>query len=420
MLLSKSLKIVGGKKLQGSIKISGAKNLALPALSAGIMTSENITLNNVPKLTDISSMIDLLQYLGSNIEHIDNVVQISTKNVVTTCAPYDFVSKMRASILVLGPLVARFKKARVSLPGGCAIGVRGVDMHVKALIDMGADITISGGDIDVVAKYGLHGTDVVFPFPTFTGTENIVMAACLAKGRTVIVNAAVETEVEHLCLLLRSMGAQIDGIGTSVLTIDGVNDLGGCTFDIIPDRIEAGTYAVAAVVTHGDIVLEGARHDHLRAFLECLKCAGADVCDVDTGIRVAMSGDILPIDIETAPYPGFPTDLQGQFMAAMCLCNGSCVIRESVFENRFMHVQELCRMGANINVSDRCAHIVGVDKLVGARVMASDLRASAALVLAGLSADGVSIVDRLYHLYRGYEAFYDKLAGVGADVELIS
>ena len=420
MLLPKSLKITGKKRLSGTIKISGSKNLSLPALSAGLLTKEDITLNNIPKLTDISSMINLLQHLGSNITNNNESISINTKKIATHYASYDFVSKMRASILALGPLLARFGKARVSMPGGCAIGVRSVDMHIKALVAMGADIRINDGDIDAVAEHGLHGTDIVFPFPTVTGTENVVMAACLAKGRTVIANAAIEPEVCALCDLLQSMGAKIDGIGNPVLTIDGVDTLGGAVFDVIPDRIEAGTYAIASVVTGGDITLGSACYEHLNMFFECLKCAGASVKQSQDGVRVAMSNDILPVDIETAPYPGFPTDLQGQFMAAMSICNGSCVIRESVFENRFMHVQELCRMGAKISVSDRCAHISGVTSLVGAHVMASDLRASAALVLAGLSADGVTTVNRLYHLFRGYENFYDKLCCVGADIELLT
>lgn len=416
------MRIIGGSRLVGDIKISGSKNLSLPSIAAGLMTDEPIILDNVPQLADVVSMVELLNYLGSEISYINkNKISIQTKDLKSFEAPYDFVRKMRASILTLGPLLGRFKKASVSLPGGCAIGTRGIDLHLKALEHLGATIRIEHGYIHAEApEEGLIGCDINFPISTVTGTENIMMAACFAKGNTRIINSAMEPEIFAFAELLNAMGGKITGHGTSIITVEGVEQMHGCEFSIIPDRIEAGTYAIAAAITYGEVLLRGCKYDHLTSFFDALKTTGA-ICEDrgSQGVFVSMNRgeSICGVDIQTAPYPGFPTDLQAQFMVLMTICNGSSSITENIFENRFMHVPELARMGANINVIGKTAFVTGVPKLNGASVMATDLRASVSLILAGLSADGETIVNRLYHLDRGYEDIDQKLANCGVTVE---
>ncbi len=416
-----SMRIQGGNILRGEIKISGAKNLALPALVASILSEESIILDNVPNLADISSMLELLEYLGSDIRCIGkHKIDICLKNLKFFEAPYDFVRKMRASILTLGPLVGRFGRASVSLPGGCAIGTRGVDLHLKALESLGASIEIDNGYIHADAKDGLIGCDITFPISTVTGTENIMMAACFAKGTTRLINSAMEPEVVEFANLLNLMGAKISGHGTSIITIEGVQKLHGCEYEIIPDRIEAGTYAIASAMTNGKILLKGAKYDHLTTFFDTLRYVGVSSDILDDGILVYRDNDFEKMkgfDIQTSPYPGFPTDLQAQYMVLMTICEGSSSITENIFENRFMHVPELIRMGANISIHGRTAIINGVEYLNGAQVMATDLRASVSLVLAGLSAKGETIVNRLYHLDRGYDDIDNKLISCGAVIE---
>ena len=414
-----SMRIAGGSRLEGEIRVSGAKNLALPALVATILTDKPLTLKNIPNLADVKSLQELLNCIGTEINYTDTHTVILTRgDIKSTIASYDFVRKMRASILVLGALIARCKKATVSLPGGCAIGARGVDLHVKALEIMGAEIAIENGYIEAKAPNGLTGCDIAFPMTTVTGTENILMAATLAKGTTRIINAAMEPEVEAFCELLNKMGAKISGAGTSVITVEGMGELHGTEFEIIPDRIEAGTYVVAAAVTNGKVLLKNCRFEHLASFFETLNSAGVACEKVDNGVQVYRKSDeIQPISIQTAPYPGFPTDLQAQYAVLMSICNGSASITENIFENRFMHVPELARMGANISIQGKTALITGVEKLKGAQVMATDLRASVSLVIAGLVAEGETIVNRLYHLDRGYERIEEKLNNCGAHVE---
>lgn len=412
------MRIAGGYQLNGEIEISGAKNLALPALVASLLLSEKVTYTNVPCLADIQSLLELLTYIGTNVTGIGgHRVTLSTQEVKSTTAPYDFVRKMRASILVLGALMARCKMAKVSLPGGCAIGARGVDLHIKALEMMGAEITIENGYIDAKAPNGLSGCDITFPITTVTGTENILMAAVLAKGTTRLINAAMEPEVEAFCELLNKMGAKISGAGSSVITIEGVTDLHGTEFEIIPDRIEAGTYAIAAAATNGRVLLKNCKYEHLASFFETLNLAGVTCDKRKDGVLVYREeNEIQPVSIQTAPYPGFPTDLQAQYMVLMSFSNGSASITENIFENRFMHIPELARMGANIEIRGKTAIITGVKKLTGAQVMATDLRASVSLVIAGLAAEGETIVNRLYHLDRGYENLEEKLNNCGAHV----
>lgn len=418
-----SMRIIGGNPLNGEIKISGAKNLALPALVATLLTDDQIIFNNVPQLADITSLLELLAYLGTEIQFSDDphTATLTTAKLNSTEAPYDFVRKMRASILVLGPLVSRFKKASVSLPGGCAIGSRGVDLHIKALEHMGAEILIENGYIHASAPNGLTGCDITFPITTVTGTENILMAAVLAKGTTRLINAAMEPEIIAFAELLNKMGANITGQGTPIITIEGVESLHGAEFDIIPDRIEAGTYALAAAVTNGKILLKNCRYNDLASFFETLTLAGVVCSEQDDGVLVYRHCEkIHPVDIQTAPYPGFPTDLQAQYTVLMTICKGTASITENIFENRFMHIPELSRMGANIAVHGRTAIVTGVNKLTGAQVMATDLRASVSLVLAGLMAEGETIVNRLYHIDRGYEHIEEKLRNCGANLERIS
>lgn len=417
-----SMRIIGGSRLTGEIEISGAKNLALPALVTTLLTDQKITLKNVPDLADIRSLLDLLEHIGTDVNYIDkHTIELSTSFIKSVEAPYDFVRKMRASILVLGPLTTRFNRALVSLPGGCAIGSRGVDLHIRALELMGASISIENGYIKTNVNGSLVGCDITFSIATVTGTENVLMAAVLAQGTTRIINAAMEPEIVAFCDLLNKMGANISGAGTSIITIEGVEQLHGTEFEIIPDRIEAGTYAVAAAVTGGKLLLRNCHYNHLTSFFETLARAGITCDKTETGVTVYRTGqNIAPIDIQTAPYPGFPTDLQAQYTVLMSICNGSASITENIFENRFMHIPELSRMGADISIHGKTAVVTGVKKLTGAQVMATDLRASVSLVIAGLIAEGETIVNRLYHIDRGYEDIEKKLNSCGANVERFS
>ena len=417
-----SMRIIGGSKLNGEIHISGAKNLALPALTATILTDSKIILKNVPKLADINSMLELLSYLGTEIEFIDeHSIAFKTNTIRSTEAPYDFVRKMRASILTLGPLIARCGQASVSLPGGCAIGARGVDLHIKALEHLGAEITIENGYIHAIARNGLKGCDITFPIVTVTGTENIMMAAALARGTTRLINAAMEPEIIAFAELLNRMGAKIEGYGTPIMVIEGVDSMHDAEFSIISDRIEAGTYAIAAAATNGKILLKNCVYDDLTTFFDTLTAAGVACEAKDDGVLVYRSREsLVSVDMQTSPFPGFPTDLQAQYMVLMTTANGTSSITENIFENRFMHVPELSRMGANIAVHGRTAVVTGVEKLRGAPVMATDLRASMSLVLAGLMSEGETIVNRLYHIDRGYEDIEKKLTNCGAQVERIT
>jgi UDP-N-acetylglucosamine 1-carboxyvinyltransferase len=410
--------VEGGPRLAGKIPISGAKNAALPLLAAALLPSGASTFRNVPQLADVRTMAKLLRMLGWTVEgtHSLSIAPPSGKKKPKLEAPYDLVRTMRASVLVLGPLVARFGKARVSMPGGCNIGARPIDQHLKGLEAMGAKVTLDHGYVDVEAKR-LKGATIVLDMPTVTGCENIMMAAVLAKGRTVVENAAREPEVEELALVLNKMGAKIQGAGTPIITIEGVDELLPIEHAIIPDRIEAGTFAVAAAITRGDVLLEGARAEHMDAIIAKLRSAGASISVEAGGVRVKGTGEIQPIDIVTQPHPGFPTDMQAQFMVMACQARGQSVIKEMIFENRFQHVPELNRMGAEIQTSGRVAVIKGGSKLTGASVMATDLRASASLVIAGLVATGKTEVLRVYHLDRGYEAIEKKLVAVGAKIK---
>jgi UDP-N-acetylglucosamine 1-carboxyvinyltransferase len=409
--------VEGGQRLVGEIKISGAKNAALPILAAGLLPTGASTFKNVPALEDVRTMGKLLRRLGCEVEADKHTLTVepATGKKAKLEAPYDLVKTMRASVLVLGPLVARYGRGRVSLPGGCAIGARPIDQHLKGLAAMGGKVTLEHGYVEVEAKR-LRGAHIVLDMPTVTGCENLMMAAALAKGRTVLENAAREPEVEELALVLNKMGARIQGAGTAVITIEGVDELSAIEHAIIPDRIEAGTFAVAAAITRGDLLLRDARMEHLDAVTAKLRTAGATVTADQHGVRVKGGGELHPVDITTQPHPGFPTDMQAQFMVLACIARGQSVIKEMIFENRFMHVPELGRMGADIQVSDRIAVIRGGRPLSGASVMATDLRASASLVLAGLVADGKTEVLRVYHLDRGYESIEKKLRGVGAKI----
>jgi UDP-N-acetylglucosamine 1-carboxyvinyltransferase len=423
------IRIRGGVPLHGTIAVSGAKNAALPLMTASLLTDETLQLANLPHLADITTLANLLVQLGVSLAmdghapnggHAGRVVSLRAQKITSTTASYDLVRKMRASILVLGPLLARERKARVSLPGGCAIGTRPVDLHLKGLQQLGATIDLREGYIEAEAPNGLTGAEIVFPFVSVGATENLLMAATLAKGVTILTNAAREPEVTDLAHCLQAMGAQIEGIGTDTLHITGVERLHGAKHAIVPDRIETGTYAMAAAITGGDIELKGARPDTLNAALDTLRGAGVSVTNTDDGVRVQRTNAPLNgVDVMTEPYPGFPTDLQAQMMAVMATAQGASMITETIFENRFMHVPELRRMGANINLHGGSAMVRGVGKLTGAPVMATDLRASVSLVLAGLAAEGETIINRVYHLDRGYERLEEKLAACGAKVERI-
>jgi UDP-N-acetylglucosamine 1-carboxyvinyltransferase len=412
------LAIQGGNPLRGEVRISGAKNAALPIMCASLLTADTLHLTNLPDLFDVSTMRKLLQQMGVTAESATSEITFGGDKIDKWEAPYDMVKTMRAAILVLGPLVARFGDAKVSLPGGCAIGSRPVDLHIKGLQAMGAEITIEHGYIHAKAKR-LHGARIFFDIVSVTGTENLMMAAALADGVTVLENAAREPEVVDLANCLRAMGAQIVGDGTDTVTITGVEKLHGATHRIMPDRIESGTFLVAAAATGGSITLRETRADILETVLEKLTEAGAQIKVEGDTIHLEMSGRPKAVNVRTSPHPGFPTDMQAQFMALNCVAEGSAMVVETIFENRFMHVQELRRLGALIDVEGNTSVVRGVDHLEGATVMATDLRASACLVIAGLVAQGETVIDRIYHLDRGYEHIEAKLSQLGANIRRI-
>ncbi|MDJ0828361.1 MAG: UDP-N-acetylglucosamine 1-carboxyvinyltransferase [Desulfobacterales bacterium] len=410
--------IEGQHDLKGSVHIGGAKNAALPILVSSLLSDGWNTYTNVPDLKDIQSIIALLNQLGAQTEVEQDCVRINASGLNVFEAPYDLVRKMRASILVLGPLVARLKKARVSLPGGCAIGARPINLHLKGLKQLGATIELEHGYVEASADR-LRGADIYFDVVSVTGTENLMMAAVLADGVTVLRNAAREPEVVALAEVLTQMGAQIEGAGTAVMTIKGVSSLSPVTVKIIPDRIETGTFMVAAALTGGDITILDCEPEHLGAVVHKLQSTGATIDIQDQSMRVRGSGEIKSVDIKTLAYPGFPTDMQAQFMVLMSIASGTSVISETIFENRFIHVSELRRMGADITVSGNTATVRGAGKLSGAPVMATDLRASASLILAGLAAEGTTAVSRVYHLDRGYEKIEDKFSHLGAAIKRV-
>ena len=415
--------ISGGKPLYGDVTISGAKNAALPIMAATLLATDNVTIANVPHLKDVTTMMELLGQLGAQLTVDEKMnVQVDANHVNELVAPYDLVKTMRASVLVLGPLLARFGKADVSLPGGCAIGTRPVDLHLKALKAMGADITVSNGYIKAHCPRGrLQGRSLVFDMVTVTGTENILMAAVLAEGKTIIKNAAREPEVVDLANFLMQMGAKISGAGTHTIEVEGVEALGGGVYSVMPDRIEAGTYLTAGALTRGQVTVRRVKPDNLLSMLCKFEEAGAAITIGEDWVTLDMHG-LRPeaVDIATAPYPAFPTDMQAQFMAMNAVASGTSSVIETIFENRFMHVQELQRMGAQIRLNGNTAMITGVEHLTGAPVMATDLRASASLILAGLVADGETTVERIYHVDRGYERIEEKLSMLGADIKRCS
>jgi UDP-N-acetylglucosamine 1-carboxyvinyltransferase len=425
------IRITGGRPLTGSIAISGAKNATLPLMIASLLTEETLILENVPRLADVAQLQRILGNHGVDVmvngkrpgdtEYQGQTLHISAANIVDTTAPYELVSKMRASFWVIAPLVARMGEARVSMPGGCAIGTRPVDLLIMALERLGAQIEIDGGYVVARAKRGLRGAEVAFPKVTVGGTHTAIMAAALADGTSVIENAAREPEIRDIADCLNKMGAKITGAGTSRVIVEGVPRLSGARHSVLPDRIETGTYAMAVAMAGGDVLLEGGRPELLQAALDVLSEAGVDVSATNAGIRIARNGaGLSPVQVTTDPFPGFPTDLQAQLMALMTRARGTSRITETIFENRFMHVQELVRFGAHIHLDGETATIEGVDKLKGAPVMATDLRASVSLVIAALAAEGETVVNRVYHLDRGFERLEDKLAGCGADITRIS
>jgi UDP-N-acetylglucosamine 1-carboxyvinyltransferase len=417
------LLIRGGRRLQGEVRISGAKNAALPELCAALLTDQPVVLQNLPRLQDVTTMLTLLRNMGVAVERdSQGTAHVDSSRLSSPEAPYELVKTMRASVLALGPLLARFGEATVSLPGGCAIGSRPVDQHIKGMQAMGADIVVEHGYIIAKLPKGrtrLTGANIRTDMITVTGTENFLMAATLAEGVTVLENAAQEPEIADLAEMLIKMGAHIEGHGTSRITVTGVEKLGGCTHRVVADRIEAGTFLCAVAATGGDVVLRHGRADHLEAVIEKLQQAGAKVEAVEDGIHVRSQGRLAAQSFRTTEYPGFPTDMQAQFMALNVIAEGSSKITETIFENRFMHVNEMVRLGAKIQVDGKFAMIEGVEKLSGATVMATDLRASASLVIAGLVAEGETLVDRIYHLDRGYDQMEAKLRGIGADIERV-
>jgi UDP-N-acetylglucosamine 1-carboxyvinyltransferase len=426
------IRIVGGNELRGTIPISGAKNAALPLMIASLLTDETLTLENVPHLADVEQLIRILgnhgvDYSVNGRRETQNstyarTINFTAKNIVDTTAPYELVSKMRASFWVVGPLLARMGEAKVSLPGGCAIGTRPVDLFIDGLQQLDARIDVENGYVIAKTKNGrLTGNRYVFPKISVGATHVLMMAATLARGETVLENAAREPEIVDLADCLVAMGARISGAGTSVITIDGVDRLGGAVHPVIPDRIETGTYALAVAMAGGDVILEGGRAELLETALDVIRRTGTEIQTVNSGIRVSRNGSgIAPVDITTEPFPGFPTDLQAQFMGLMTMAKGKSKITETIFENRFMHVQELARLGAHISLSGQTAIVEGVSKLKGAPVMATDLRASVSLVIAGLAAEGETTVNRVYHLDRGFERLEEKLSGCGAVIERIT
>jgi UDP-N-acetylglucosamine 1-carboxyvinyltransferase len=423
------IRIRGGKPLSGTIPIGGAKNAALPLMTAALLSEEPLTLRHVPVLADITTLSHLLVQHGAAVTMVGartphehgHALKIDARNIISTTAPYDLVRRMRASVLVLGPLLARCGEARVSLPGGCAIGTRPVDLHIKGMEALGAKIDLKQGYIHAQAPRGLKGAEFIFPKVSVGATENLLMAASLAEGETVLINAAREPEIVDLAACLNAMGAKIAGAGSDRITITGVKKLHGAEHSVVPDRIETGTYLMAAAITGGAVELAGARYDLVASVAKTLDGAGVEVAETNRGISVRRrNGELKGVDVMTEPFPGFPTDLQAQMMALMSKAEGAAMITETIFENRFMHVPELCRMGANINVHGASAMVRGVPHLTGAEVMATDLRASVSLVLAGLAAEGETIVNRIYHLDRGYERLEEKLAACGAEIERLT
>ncbi|MCK4648842.1 UDP-N-acetylglucosamine 1-carboxyvinyltransferase [bacterium] len=432
--------ITGGERLKGKVKISGSKNAALPIMAATLLTNGVTTLSNIPRLKDVITMARVLRTLGAKVEFKEGRLKIDTTNVDRFLAPYNLVKTMRASFLVFGPLLAKLGRARVSLPGGCAIGSRPVNLHLRGFEELGAEVSMGGGYTQVnpvrskkpeasasliartsngVKRDGLIGAKIYLDFPSVGATENLMMAAALAKGKTTIENAAKEPEIVDLANFLNKMGAKIKGAGTDTIGIGGVKELKGTDYSIIPDRIEAGTYMIASAITRGNITLEGAKIEHLESLITKLHEAGVEVEDKEEAIKVKVRRRIKSVDVESMPYPGFPTDMQAQFMALMSITPGMSIITETVFENRFMHVSELLRMGAEIKIEGSSAVVKGMKSLSGAPVMATDLRASAALILAGLVAKGRTEISRIYHLDRGYEKIVEKLSNLGAKIERI-
>ncbi len=423
------IRITGGEKLNGTIPISGAKNATLPLMIASLLTRETLTLKNVPNLADVNMLARILRNHGADLavdgkradngqHHQGETFHLTARDIVDTTAPYDMVRRMRASFWVLAPLVARTGTARVSLPGGCAIGTRPVDLHLMALQKLGAELKLDSGYVVARAPKGLIGGRIVFPMVTVGATHTALLAASLARGETVIENAAREPEIGDVAQCLVKMGAKIEGIGTSTLHIQGASSLEGAVHTVLPDRIEAGTYAMAVAAAGGDVILENARADLLTSVLDTLRQAGVEVRETNSGLRVVRNGAPLrPVQVQTQPFPGFPTDLQAQFMALMCGADGTSEIRETIFENRFMHVPELARLGADISINGETAIVRGGKPLRGAEVMATDLRASVSLVIAGLVADGETLVNRVYHLDRGFEKLEEKLGRCGARIE---
>jgi UDP-N-acetylglucosamine 1-carboxyvinyltransferase len=412
--------INGGKRLKGDVTVSGSKNASLPICIAAVLAAGASTITNVPRLRDISTTAKLLESLGATIGRQGNSMRIDAATINTVEATYDLVKTMRASVLVLGPLLARFGRARVSLPGGCAIGARPIDQHLKGLKALGAEIRLEHGYVEAIAKKGLTGARINFDISTVGGTEHLMMAAAVAKGETVLENAAREPEIADLADYLNRMGARIEGAGTDTIRIQGVSELTAADYEVMPDRIEAGTFMCAAAITGGDVKIRGMKLEHLDALSFKLMDAGVDIVNRDGVVRVKGPKRPHAVNIKTRPYPGFPTDMQAQFMALMCVADGASVISENIFENRFMHVSELQRFGADITVEGNSATVKGVKQLSGAPVMATDLRASACLVLAGLAAEGTTEIQRIYHLDRGYEHIETKLAGLGADIQRVA
>lgn len=411
--------IEGGATLKGTVTVSGAKNAVLPVIAATLLTGEPCELHDIPQLADVEVINDVLGYLGAKVTCADNKLHIDAADLNGLEAPYDSMRKMRASILLMGPLLTRKGRAKMSLPGGCAIGSRPIDLHLKGLEALGAKITIGHGYIEVEAKR-LSGNRVYLDFPSVGATENIMMAASMAQGTSYIENAAEEPEIVDLANCLNSMGARIKGAGTKVIRVDGVDSLHGTRHTVIPDRVEAGSYMVAAAATHGNVLINNVIADHLKGVIAKLKETGAQVIEEDEGIRVIGADEIIPVDIITLPYPGFPTDIQAQMMTLMTVCRGTSVITETVFENRFMHADELKRMSADIKIEGHSAIVKGVPRLTGAEVKATDLRAGAALVIAGLMAEGTTSIGSIYHLDRGYEKLQEKFQGLGARISRVA
>ncbi|MBP2655235.1 MAG: murA1 [Firmicutes bacterium] len=412
--------VSGGKRLSGSVKVSGAKNAVLPIIAASLLSTTPNRLEEIPDLDDVRTISEVLRHLGAEVDYDEPGTLIINGANITTCeAPYEFVRKMRASFYVMGPLLARMGEAKISLPGGCAIGTRPIDLHLKGFEALGAEIELGHGYIEARAPRGLVGARIYLDFPSVGATENIMMAASLAKGQTILENPAEEPEIVDLANYINAMGGKIRGAGTNVIRIEGVDELKGTTHVVIPDRIEAGTYMVAAAITGGDVWIENAITEHLKPLVAKLKEAGVIIEERIDGVRVSGSGTLRAVDIKTLPYPGFPTDMQAQFMALMTVANGTSVITETVFENRFMHVDELKRMGANIKIDGRSAVLEGVESLAGCEVKATDLRGGAAMVLAGLIANGETEIGCIHHIDRGYERLVDKLRGIGAVIERV-